>query len=162
IPIGCYGMTGELAALAGANVSDETGATVGLALGATLAANALSLACAEVVLTELMRPADYDRMIGLGERLADGIEAAAHGRGLDWRAHRCGARTGSARHPRLPRTAGGAGARRAPLFPDPRRFYFPNRGIGNAIASPGPPRGFSHEPADIDAYLEVLSDFLDE
>lgn len=162
IPVGAYGMTGELAALAGANVSDETGMTVGLALGATLAANALSLACAEVVLTELMRPADYDRMIGLGERLADGIESAARQRGLDWRAHRFGARTGYCLQPKLPRTAREAHASMDPLFTDTRRVYFANRGIWDAIASSGPHPGFSHEPADIDAYLEVLSDFLAE
>jgi len=42
------------------------------------------------VLTELMRPADYHRMVALGGRLADGIESAARARGLDWRAHRFG------------------------------------------------------------------------
>jgi glutamate-1-semialdehyde 2,1-aminomutase len=133
-----------------------------VALGGTLFANALSLACAEVVLTELMRPADYDRIIGLGERLADGIESAAAERGLDWRAHRFGARTGYCLFPDLPRTWRESHASMDPLFTDTRRVYFANRGVWDAISSAGPHPGFSHEPADIDAYLDVLSDFLDE
>ncbi|HEY1639842.1 MAG TPA: aminotransferase class III-fold pyridoxal phosphate-dependent enzyme [Streptosporangiaceae bacterium] len=162
IPIGAYGMTGELARLVESNTADETGAEPGVALGGTLFANALSLACAEVVLTELMRPADYDRIIGLGERLADGIESAAAERGLDWRAHRFGARTGYCLFPDLPRTWRESHASMDPLFTDTRRVYFANRGVWDAISSAGPHPGFSHEPADIDAYLDVLSDFLDE
>ena len=64
IPIGAYGMTTELAALVESKCADETGNVAGIALGGTLFANALSLACTEVVLTELMKPADYDRMAG--------------------------------------------------------------------------------------------------
>lgn len=121
IPIGAYGMTSELAGLVESNTADETGTVPGLALGGTLFANALSLACAEVVLTELMRPADYDRIIGLGQRLADGIESAARQHGLDWGAHRFGARTGYCLFPELPRTALEAQASMDPLLTDTRR-----------------------------------------
>jgi glutamate-1-semialdehyde 2,1-aminomutase len=134
----------------------------GIALGGTLFANALSLACAEVVLTELMSPAEHDRIAGLGERLADGIEAAAWQRGLAWRAHRFGARTGYCLLPELPRTARDAHASLDPLFTDTRRVFFANRGMWDAISSAGPHPGFSHESSDVDAYLEILNDFLDE
>jgi glutamate-1-semialdehyde 2,1-aminomutase len=162
IPIGAYGLTAELGALVGSNVADETGEAEGIALGGTLFGNALSLACAEVVLTELMRPADYDRMVALGGRLADGIESAARGRGLDWRAHRFGARTGYCLRPELPRTAREAHVSMDPLFTDTRRVFFANRGVWDAISSSGPHPGFAHEDGDIDAYLGVLNDFLDE
>ena len=162
IPIGAYGMTTELAGLVESNCADETGNVAGIALGGTLFANVLSLACAEVVLTELMRPADYDRMAGLGGRLADGIEAAAWERGLDWRAHRFGARTGYCLGPELPRTAREAHASLDPLFTDTRRMYFANRGVWDAISSSGPHPGFSHQASDIDEYLGILGDFLDE
>ena len=162
IPIGAYGMTTELASLVESNCADETGNVAGIALGGTLFANVLSLACAEVVLTELMRPADYDRMTGLGGRLADGIEAAAWERGLDWRAHRFGARTGYCLRPELPRTAREAHASLDPLFTDTRRMYFANRGVWDAISSSGPHPGFSHQASDIDEYLGILGDFLDE
>ena len=162
IPVGAYGMTGELGALLASNVADETGNAEGVALGGTLFANALSLACTEVVLTELMLPADYDRMVALGARLADGIEAAARGRGLDWRAHRFGARTGYCLRPELPRTAREAHISLDPLFTDTRRVFFANRGVWDAISSSGPHPGFAHEDRDVDAYLGVLDDFLDE
>jgi glutamate-1-semialdehyde 2,1-aminomutase len=162
IPIGVYGMTGEIGALVGSNVADELGNVEGIALGGTLFGNALSLACAEVVLTELMRPADYDRMVALGGRLADGIESAARGRGLDWRAHRFGARTGYCLRPELPRTAREAHISLDPLFTDTRRVFFANRGVWDAISSSGPHPGFAHEDRDVDAYLGVLDNFLDE
>jgi glutamate-1-semialdehyde 2,1-aminomutase len=162
IPIGSYGMTGELGTLVGSNIADETGNVEGIALGGTLFANALSLACAEVVLTELMRPADYDHMVALGGRLADGIESAVRRRGLDWRAHRFGARTGYCLRPELPRTAREAHISMDPLFTDTRRVFFANRGLWDAISSSGPHPGFAHEDRDVDAYLGVLDDFLDE
>jgi glutamate-1-semialdehyde 2,1-aminomutase len=162
IPIGTYGMTSDLAAVVESHVADELGIAHGIALGGTLFANALSLACAEVTLTELMRPADYDRMAALGGRLADGIESAAQERGLNWRASRFGARTGYCLLPELPRTAAEARVSLDPLFCDARRAYFANRGVWDAISSAGPHPGFAHQDADVDAYLHVLGDFLDE
>jgi glutamate-1-semialdehyde 2,1-aminomutase len=162
IPIGAYGMTRELASLLELNLGDELWNVPGIALGGTLFANALSLACAEVVLTELMSPAEYDRIAGLGERLANGIEAAAWQRGLTWRAHRFGARTGYCLLPELPRTAHDAHASLDPLFTDTRRVFFANRGVWDAISSAGPHPGFSHESSDVDVYLGILNDFLNE
>ena len=162
VPIGAYGMTKELAFVVESNLADEAGNVRGIALGGTLFANALSLACAEVVLTELMTPAEHDRIAALGMRLADGIEAAAWERGLDWRAHRFGARSGYCLVPELPRTAREAHMSLDPLFTDTRRVFFANRGVWDAIATSGPHAGFAHESADVETYLGVLGDFLDE
>ncbi|HEY2638478.1 MAG TPA: aminotransferase class III-fold pyridoxal phosphate-dependent enzyme [Streptosporangiaceae bacterium] len=162
IPIGVYGMTKGLAKFVESNLADETGDAAGLAIGGTLFANALSLACAEVVLTELMTPPEHDRIAGLGERLADGIEAAARERGLSWRAHRFGARTGYCLGPELPRTAREAHISMDPLFSDARRVFFANRGVWDAISSSGPHVSFAHDAADIEVYLDILGDFLDE
>jgi glutamate-1-semialdehyde 2,1-aminomutase len=162
IPIGAYGMTPDLGAMVERNLGDETGSVQGIALGGTLFANALSLACAEVVLTELMTPPDYDRIADLGERLAAGIEAAAQDHGLGWRAHRFGARAGYCLLPELPRTAREAHLSQDPLLTDTRRVFFANRGVWDAISSAGPHASFAHEGADIDLYLGILDDFLDE
>jgi len=162
IPIGAYGLTSELASLVESNLADEAGTTAGIALGGTLSGNALSLACAEVVLTELMTPGEHDRIARLGARLADGIEDAARERELDWRAHRFGARTGYCLLPDLPRNAREAHLSMDPLFTDTRRVYFANRGVWDAISSAGPHLGFSHQSADVDTYLGVLAGFLDE
>jgi glutamate-1-semialdehyde 2,1-aminomutase len=162
IPIGVYGLTDELGDLVGSKVADELGIAPGIALGGTLFGNALSLACTEVVLTELMRPADYDRMVALGGRLADGIETAARGRGLDWRAHRFGARTGYCLRPELPRTAREAQVSLDAQFSDTRRVFFANRGVWDAISTSGPHPGFAHDDRDVDVYLGVLNEFLDQ
>ncbi|WP_051943982.1 aminotransferase class III-fold pyridoxal phosphate-dependent enzyme [Streptacidiphilus rugosus] len=162
VPIGAYGLTDELAALVTEQLGDELGETVGIALGGTLFANALSMACAEAVLAELMTPDAYERIGALGARLADGIEAAARKHELPWRAHRFGARSGYCLSPELPRNAREAHADLDALFIDTRRVYFANRGIWDAIASSGPHAGFAHGAADVDAYLAVLDVFLDE
>ncbi|HYK27053.1 MAG TPA: aminotransferase class III-fold pyridoxal phosphate-dependent enzyme [Streptosporangiaceae bacterium] len=162
IPMGAYGMTAGLGALVAQNLSDEAGNTHGVALGGTLFANALSLACAAVVLADLMTPAEHDRIAGLGQLLADGIEAATRDHGLDWRAHRFGARTGYCLQPELPRNANEAHASLDPLFSDTRRVYFANRGLWDAIGTSGPHPGFAHQPADIDLYLGCLDEFLTE
>ncbi|GAA2808230.1 aspartate aminotransferase family protein [Kitasatospora paracochleata] len=162
IPIGAYGMTDALAGLVDAALADELGETVGLALGGTLFANALSLACADVVLTELMTPAEHERIGRLGTRLSDGIEAAARAHELPWRAHRFGARSGYCLQPELPRNAREAHTGIDPLFSDTRRVYLANRGVWDAISSAGPHAGFAHDEADIDLYLGLLGAFLDE
>jgi glutamate-1-semialdehyde 2,1-aminomutase len=162
VPIGAYGLTQDLGVFVADHVGDEAGTVAGLALGGTLFANALSLACAEVVLTELMTPAEHDRIADLGQRLADGIETAARDRGLDWRAHRFGARSGYCLAAELPRTAREADASLDLLFADARRAFFANRGVWDAIATSGPHTGFAHQPADIETYLGVLDEFLAE
>jgi glutamate-1-semialdehyde 2,1-aminomutase len=162
LPIGAYGLTDELAELVTSQLGDELGETVGIALGGTLFANALSIAGAEVVLTELMTPDEHERIARLGARLADGIEAAAKKHELPWRAHRFGARSGYCLRSELPRNAREAHAGLDPQFIDTRRVYFANRGIWDAISSSGPHAGFAHGTADVDTYLAVLDAFLDE
>jgi glutamate-1-semialdehyde 2,1-aminomutase len=162
IPIGAYGMSDELAALLEEHLENDASPFPGIAVGGTLFANALSMACAAVVLTELMTPQDYDRIAGYGQRLADGIDSAVQQRGLDWRATRFGARSGYCLFPELPRTAQEAHRSLDPMFVDTRRVYFANRGVWDAIITSGPHIGFSHQESDVDAYLTVLDDFLDE
>jgi glutamate-1-semialdehyde 2,1-aminomutase len=162
VPIGAYGMTDEVAAVLESHLEDDALGMPGLAVGGTLFGNALSLACAAVVLSELMTPQEYERIGGLGARLADGIEAAASAHGLDWRAHRFGARSGYCLVPDLPRNAVEAHLSLDPLLSDTRRVYFANRGVWDAISTSGPHLGFAHVAADVDDYLTVLDDFLDE
>lgn len=99
------GMTGELAGVVESHLENDAAGVPGIALDGTLFGNALSLRCAEVVLTELMTPTDHERIAMLGTLLADGIEAAAREHELDWRANRFGARTGYCLGPELPKTA---------------------------------------------------------
>ena len=162
VPIGAYGMTDALAHVLEEHLEDDALGIPGIAIGGTLFGNALSLACAAVVLSELMTPEEYQRIGELGGRLADGIEAAAGRKGLPWRAHRFGARSGYCLVRDLPRNAEDAHLSLDPLFADTRRVYFANRGVWEAIATSGPHLGFAHVESDVDQYLAVLDEFLDE
>jgi glutamate-1-semialdehyde 2,1-aminomutase len=132
------------------------------ALGGTLFANALSLTCVAFVLTELMTPAEHDRIAALGGRLADGLDSAFRTRGLEWCAQRFGARTGYCLTAEPPRNAREAHASLDPWFVDTRRVFFANRGVWDAILTSGPHIGFAHDESHVDRYLQVLGEFLDE
>jgi hypothetical protein len=73
-----------------------------------------------------------------------------------------GARAGYCLLPELPRTAREAHVSIDALFTDARRVFFASRGVRDAISSAGPHVGFAHDAADIDVYLGVLDDFLEQ
>jgi glutamate-1-semialdehyde 2,1-aminomutase len=160
IPIGGYGMTAELQEWMERH-RDAYGRVIGLATGGTTYANPLSLAAVVATLRHVQTPEAFDRAAALGAQLADGIEAAARSRGLPWRAHRLGGRSGYCLEPELPRNA--AEAERSLDFDliDLRRLYMANRGVWDAIASAGPAASFAHTDADVEQYLVVLEGFLD-
>jgi glutamate-1-semialdehyde 2,1-aminomutase len=47
-------------------------------------------------------------------------------------------------------------------FIDARRVYMANRGLWDAVASAGPQASFAHTPTDIERYLAVAGEFLQE
>jgi glutamate-1-semialdehyde 2,1-aminomutase len=61
-------------------------------IGGTLAGNALSLAAMKATLREVLTEANFKRMIELGNRWCDGIDAAIKEFDLDWHCNRLGAR----------------------------------------------------------------------
>ena len=90
IPTGTFGMTQEIAdqikKLVELSIIDLGG------IGGTLAGNALSLAAMKATLNEVLTPANFEKMIALGNRWCDGIDAAINEFGLDWHCNRLGAR----------------------------------------------------------------------
>jgi glutamate-1-semialdehyde 2,1-aminomutase len=161
IAIGAYGMSETLARVMERHLDIDIGPS-GIATGGTMYANALSLATARVVLQDILTLEAYQRVNILGVQLADGIEHAASKHGLAWRAHRLGGRSGYCLRPTLPLNAEDAALSLDIDFIDTRRVYMANRGIWEAIATAGPAASFSHTEADIDYYLSVLNNFLDE
>ena len=159
VPIGAYGMTDDLRDWMTGHL-DAYGRRIGLATGGTTYANPLSLAAATAVLREIHTPPAFERTAALGERLADGIEAAAARHGLPWRAHRLGGRSGYCLEPELPRDAAEAERSIDHQLIDTRRLHMANRGVWEAIASAGPAASFAHAEADVDAYLGALEAFL--
>jgi glutamate-1-semialdehyde 2,1-aminomutase len=90
IPTGTFGMTQEIAdqikKLVELSIIDLGG------IGGTLAGNALSLAAMKATLSEVLTEANFKRMIELGNRWCDGIDAAIKEFDLDWHCNRLGAR----------------------------------------------------------------------
>jgi glutamate-1-semialdehyde 2,1-aminomutase len=160
VPLGAYGMTATVADLlerpASASFADV------VATGGTLFANALSMAAARVTLADVLTPRAYEHAAALGERLADGIEAATAAHGLRWRAHRLYNRSGYTHAPELPTNAVEARATFDAELYNLQRLYMANRGVWEAIDSAGPACGIHTSEADVDRYLETLDGFLDE
>ena len=80
IPTGTFGMTREIAGEIAKRTSREVIDTGGI--GGTLAGNALSLAAMRATLTEVLTEANFAKMIKLGNRWCDGVDAAIKEFGL--------------------------------------------------------------------------------
>jgi glutamate-1-semialdehyde 2,1-aminomutase len=90
IPTGTFGMTQEIADAIKRMVELEIIDLGGI--GGTLAGNALSLAAMKATLTDVLTPANFEKMIALGNRWCDGVDAAIAEFDLDWHCNRLGAR----------------------------------------------------------------------
>ncbi len=159
-PFGAYGMTETLAAIF--ERPDPNDPHAEIATGGTLFANAVSMAAARAALGQVLTEEDYERASSLGARLADGIEAVAQEAGLPWCAHRLFPRSGYAHGGHLPHNAEEARQGFHRDVTDLQRVYFANRGVWEAIYSAGPCVGIAHTDDDVDRYLAVLDEFVDE
>jgi glutamate-1-semialdehyde 2,1-aminomutase len=90
IPTGTFGMTQAMADSIKKMVELEIIDTGGI--GGTLAGNALSLAAMRATLTQVLTQENFDRMIELGTRWSDGVDAAIDEFDLPWSCNRLGAR----------------------------------------------------------------------
>ncbi|MEE9301399.1 MAG: hypothetical protein V3V17_09790 [Alphaproteobacteria bacterium] len=164
LPIGAYGMSAALGDALEANLTSLPALNWQdrIATGGTFFAYALSLAAARAALDQILTEAGYTHTMGLGARLADGIEAAIERSGLPWSAQRLYCRSGVSFAPRLPANAHEAAECAAPELSAALRLYMANRGVFEAIASAGPSASFPMVEADIELYLEVFGAFLTE
>jgi glutamate-1-semialdehyde 2,1-aminomutase len=90
IPTGTFGMTQAIAESIKSMVELEIIDTGGI--GGTLAGNALSLASMRATLTQVLTQENFNRMIELGTRWSDGVDAAIQEFKLPWTCNRLGAR----------------------------------------------------------------------
>ena len=90
IPTGTFGMTQEISDAISAKTEREVIDTGGI--GGTLAGNALSLAAMRATLTKVLTEENFKKMIALGNRWCDGVDAAIKEFGLNWHCNRLGAR----------------------------------------------------------------------
>ena len=89
-PTGAFGMSQAVADSIKKLVELEVIDTGGI--GGTLAANALSLAAMKATLSKVLTRDNFDRMIKLGNRWADGVEKTIQKYELPWTVNRLGAR----------------------------------------------------------------------
>ena len=108
IPTGTFGMTHEVAAEIAKKVEREVIDTGGI--GGTLAGNALSLASMRATLTEVLTESNFKKMIALGDRWSDGVDAAIKEFNLPWHCNRLGARGEYLFAPKAPKTGREAAA----------------------------------------------------
>jgi glutamate-1-semialdehyde 2,1-aminomutase len=106
IPTGTFGMTHEIATQISKKTEREVIDTGGI--GGTLAGNALSLAAMRATLTEVLTEANFKKMIALGDRWCDGVDAAIKEFSLPWHVNRLGARGEYLFQGSAPRTGGEA------------------------------------------------------
>lgn len=156
-----YGMSNEVAEVFGAHIDVDTGPP-GIATGGTTYATAVAVLAAKAALLEVLTPAAYEHVIRLGKRLADGLDGLFAKHNLLWSAFSLGPRSGYCLSPSLPMNYEEAELSLDFDLIDTRRVYMANRGIWDAVASAGPQASFAHREEDIDSYLNVAGDFLDE
>jgi glutamate-1-semialdehyde 2,1-aminomutase len=89
-PTGAFGMSQAVADSIKKLVELEVIDTGGI--GGTLAANALSLAAMKATLSKVLTRENFDRMVKLGNRWADGVEKTIQKCELPWTVNRLGAR----------------------------------------------------------------------
>jgi glutamate-1-semialdehyde 2,1-aminomutase len=106
IPTGTFGMTHEIANQISNKTEREVIDTGGI--GGTLAGNALSLAAMRATLTEVLTEVNFKKMIALGNRWCDGVDAAISEFSLPWHVNRLGARGEYLFQGSAPRTGGEA------------------------------------------------------
>jgi glutamate-1-semialdehyde 2,1-aminomutase len=106
IPTGTFGMTHEIANQISKKTEREVIDTGGI--GGTLAGNALSLAAMRATLTEVLTEMNFKKMIALGNRWCDGVDAAIKEFSLPWHVNRLGARGEYLFQGSAPRTGGEA------------------------------------------------------
>ncbi len=153
LPMGVYGVTGEL--------GEHLDAARNLATGGTLFGNPLSAAAARAALTQVLVPAAYAHTAALGRQLADGIDDAIIAAGLPWTVIRFGPRSGQWYGP-MPRTGAQAHALADDMLTRLIRIWLANRGIWDALPGAGPTVSVPATPAEVTRYLEAYHGLLSQ
>jgi glutamate-1-semialdehyde 2,1-aminomutase len=162
VPFGTYGMTDEVATVL--ELDDQRAGTNHgtVATGGTLFGNGLSMAAARATLSEVLTTEAYRHAAELGGRLADGLEAALAGAGLEWFVHRLYARSGTVFAPTPPRDAREAEASEAPQLTNLFRVWLANREVWEAIPGAGPTVPVPATGEDVDRYVQAYGSLVRE
>jgi glutamate-1-semialdehyde 2,1-aminomutase len=161
VPAACYGMTEEVAERVQAYMETLPSTDVG-GVGGTLSGNALSLAAMRATLEQVLTDEAFERMIALGERWADGVQAAIAEFDLPWTIQRIGCRAEYWFVERTPRNGAEAAASDDHELARFCHLYALNRGIlltpfhNMALMSPATTQ------ADVDVHTQVFREMCAE
>jgi glutamate-1-semialdehyde 2,1-aminomutase len=160
VPFGAWGMTDAIAGVLEQHKGPD-GERAGLvATGGTIFGNALALAAARAVMTEILTPEAYAHTQRLGARLATGMRASVERTGLPWHIHHLGPRSGYTFRP-VPIRSGAEGRAAADeLLTRLIRVWLANRDVWEAIVGAGPVCPVPATDEDVDAYLEAWDTLL--
>ena len=165
VPLAAYGMTAELGALIAPPEQARvvSGVAVGeVSTGGTLFANALSIAAARAALSNVLTKEAFERTAALGERMAGGLRSAIERAGVAWSVAQVGGHACYFFAPVPPRDGAGSRAADDPALRALIRVFMANRGVWESGWWLGPTVSVAHTEADVDRYLEVFGQFLDE
>ena len=160
VSFGAWGMTEAVADVLTQTKGPDGERSNLVALGGTLFANALSMAAARAVLTEILTPEAYASTQRLGARLADGMRASVERAGLPWHIYHLGPRAGYTFQPTPLHDAAEARACQDDVLTRLIRVWLANRGVWEAIVGAGPVCSIPAADEDVDAYLSAWDDLL--
>jgi glutamate-1-semialdehyde 2,1-aminomutase len=161
LPFGAWGATDEVAAVLEQAKGPDGERSILVATGGTIFGNALAMAAARAVMTEILTPEAYAHTQRLGARLANGMRAGVEARGLPWRIHHLGPRSGYTFQPRPIHNGAEGFAAADELLARLIRVWLANRGVWEAIVGAGPVCGVPCSDADVDLYLAGWDSLLD-
>ena len=127
VPIGAYGVNGELAERIAAEEDADYEDTGGV--GGTLAGNALSLAAARATLGEVLTEDAFERMSALRERFVAGVETTLERHSVPWSIASLGARAEYRFSASAPRTGAESAAAGDRDLEEYLHLYLLNRGV---------------------------------
>ncbi len=153
LPFGAWGMTEAVADVMKQRKSPDGERSNLVATGGTIFGNALAMAAARAVLTEILTPEAYAHTQRQGERLAAGMRASVEGHGLPWHIHHLGPRSGYTFQPTPIRSGAEGRACADELLTRLIRVWLANRGVWEAIVGAGPVCPVPAQDVDVDVYL---------
>lgn len=132
IPAGIFGLSQETAEAMWEKVprvNPRQRQSAHLGIGGTLAGNALTVAAMRAVLSDILTPANYERMIANAGRLASAARAVIAERGLPWHVTQVGARAEIMFAPAPPRNGADVIATRRGDLETLLHAFYMNEGI---------------------------------
>jgi glutamate-1-semialdehyde 2,1-aminomutase len=160
LPFGAWGMTDAIAAALVQRKGPDGERQDLVATGGTIFGNALAMAAARAVMTEILTPEAYAHTQRLGARLASGMRMAVETHGLPWHIPHLGPRAGYTFQPAPIRNGAEGRAAADETLTRLIRVWLANRGVWEAIVGAGPVCSVPASDADVDAYLDAWDSLL--